>query len=198
MTTSAVLRPRVSIEAYLAMEAAATERHVLWEGEVFSVAAMAGGTPDHNTICGNVVGSLYGALQHSKCRVMTSDQKVWVPRKSGFVYPDATVVCGRLSLYPDTTDVVTNPVLIVEVLSEGTEKFDRGEKFEGYRTVASLRHYVMVSSRRRLVEHYTRGDGEAWILRAYGEGAELPVSGPDLTLSVDALYRMALEGDEAG
>lgn len=165
---------------------------------MFPVEAMAEGTPDHNTICGNVVGSLYVALLRSKCRVMTSDQKVWVPRKDGFVYPDATVVCGPLALYPDTTDVVTNPTLIVEVLSEGTEKFDRGEKWEGYRTIASLRHYLMVSSQHRLVEHYTRGEGEAWILRAYGEGAEVKVTGPDLSLAVDALYRMALEVGDAG
>jgi len=197
MTRSAATRPRTSIEAYLAMEAAASERHILWDGEVFRVEAMAGGTPDHNTICGNVVGALYVALLRSRCRVMTSDQKVWVPRKDGFVYPDATVVCGPLALYPGTSDVVTNPVLIVEVLSEGTEKFDRGEKWEGYRTIASLRHYVMVSSEHRLVEHYARGEGEAWILRAFGEGGEVQVSGPDLTLPVEALYRMAFE-DEAG
>jgi Uma2 family endonuclease len=193
--TRAAKSASMTIDAYLTMEAAATERHILWNGEVFSVEAMAGGTPDHNTICGNVVGSLYGALMHSKCRVMTSDQKVWVPRKSAFVYPDATVVCGALALYPGTTDVVTNPVLLVEVLSESTEKFDRGEKWEGYRAIASLRHYIMVSSQHRLVEHYARADGEAWLLRAYTEGADVRVTGPDLTLSVAALYRMALEGD---
>ncbi len=196
MTRAAAVRPRVSIEEYLAVEAAATDRHILWDGEVFSFDAKASGTPDHGTICANVIIELGGALRATPCRVMTSDVKVWVPRKKGFVYPDASVVCGRLKLYPGTVDVVTNPLLIVEVLSEGTERFDRGEKFEGYRTIASLQHYVMVSSRGRLVEHYTRVEGEAWVLREYGEGTELRLSGPDLTLPVDALYRMAFEDDE--
>lgn len=177
------------------MESAATEKHILWDGEVFSVEAMSGGTPDHNTISANVIGALGYALRTSRCRVMTSDQKVWVPRKQGFVYPDATVLCGRPALYPGTVDVVTNPVLLVEVLSEGTERFDRGEKFDGYRSIPSLRHYVMVSSLHRLVEHYARTDGDAWLLRVYGESAELRIENPDMTLSVDELYRLALDAD---
>ena len=107
---------------------------------------------------------------------------------------DMAVTCTPVIAGSETDQ----PVLIVEVLSEGTEKFDRGEKWEGYRTIASLRHYIMVSSEHRLVEHYARGDGEAWILRAYGEGGEVRVSGPDLTLPVEALYRMAFEDDPAG
>ena len=197
MTTAVVIRPRVSIAEYLAMEAAATEKHILWDGEVFSVEAMSGGTFDHNTICANVITGLGVALRGSRCRVVTSDQKVWVPRKEGFVYPDATVVCGRIEAYPGTTDVLNNPSLIVEVLSEGTEKFDRGDKFEGYRTIATLRHYVMVSSKHRLVEHYERAEGGAWTLREYGPGGELRVKAPDAVLAVDELYRMAFE-DEAG
>jgi Uma2 family endonuclease len=196
MTSPAVRSPRVSIEAYLAMEAAATEKHILWDGEVFSVEATSGGTPDHSTICANVIVELGTALRASRCRVMTSDQKVWVPRKKGFVYPDVTVLCGRPVLYPNTVDVVTNPVLLVEVLSEGTERFDRGEKFEGYRSIASLRHYIMVSSRYALVEHYTRAEGDTWVLRASGESAEVRIEAPDATLSVDALYRMAFDVDE--
>lgn len=172
------------------MEATATERHILWDGEVFAVEAMAGGTIDHGTVCANVVTALGVALLPTRCRVMTSDVKIWVPRKKGFVYPDASVVCGRPERYPGTTDTVTNPLLLVEVLSEGTERFDRGEKFDGYRSIASLRHYVMVSTSGRLVEHYERGEGGAWILRAYGPGEEARLSAPDVTLAVDALYRM--------
>ena len=106
-------------------------------------------------------------------------------------------VCGRAEAYPGTTDVLTNPSLLIEVLSEGTEKFDRGDKFEGYRTIPTLRHYVMVSSKHRLVEHYERAEGDAWTLRTYGPGSELRVKGPDAALAVDELYRMAFE-DDAG
>ncbi len=192
--TSAASRPHVSIEAYLAMEAAATERHILWDGEVFAVEAMAGGTIDHGTVCANVVTALGVGLMSTRCRVMTSDVKVWVPRKQGFVYPDASVVCGRPERYPGTTDTVTNPTLLVEVLSEGTERFDRGEKFDGYRSITSLRHYLMVSTASRRVEHYERGEGGTWILRAHGPGEEARLSGPDVVVPVDALYRMV--GDD--
>jgi Uma2 family endonuclease len=152
-----------------------------------------GGTFDHNTISANVIIALGLALRGTRCRVVTSDQKVWVPRKEGFVYPDAAVVCGRAEAYAGTTEVLTNPSLIVEVLSEATEKFDRGEKFEGYRSIATLRHYVMASSRHRLVEHFERADDGSWVLREYGPGATVPMRGPDASLAVDELYRMAIE-----
>ena len=196
MTSPAARSPRVSIEAYLAMEAAATEKHILWDGEVFSVEAMSGGTFDHNTICASVIAAFHASLRGSRCRVVTSDQKVWVPRKKGFVYPDATVLCGRAEPYTNTTDVLVNPVLIVEVLSEGTERFDRGEKFEGYRSIETLRHYVMVSSRSPLVEHYERAEG-GWMLRAYGPDEVVPLRAPDAALVVNDLYAMAFDDDSA-
>ena len=180
------------------MEAVAETKHILWNGEVCSVVAMAGGTFDHNTLCANMIIALGVALRGTQCRVLTSDQKVWVPRKEGFVYPDATVVCGRIEPYGGSRDVLTNPVLIVEVLSEGTENFDRGEKFEGYRGVLSLRHYLMVSSRRVLVEHYARTESDAWLLRTYAAGETLSVQGPDVSLAVDELYRMALHDEARG
>lgn len=169
------------------------ERHILWDGEVFSVEALAGGTVDHGTVCANVLTALGNALRPSRCRVMTSDVKIWVPRKCAFVYPDASVVCGRPEVYAGTTDAVTNPVVIVEVLSEGTERFDRGEKFEGYRSIATLRHYVMLSTTSRLVEHYARAEGGGWLLQTYGPGEALKLDAPDIALAVDDLYRLALE-----
>jgi Uma2 family endonuclease len=189
MSTAAAQRPRVAIDDYLAREATAERKHILWDGEVFSFEDMSGGSPAHNTVCANVIVALRGA----RCRVMTSDQKVWVPRKEGFVYPDATVVCGPLALYPGSSDVVTNPTLLVEVLSEGTERFDRGEKFEGYRAIPSLRHYLMVSSRHVLVEHYVRADEHAWTLRGNGPRETLRLQGPDVTLAVDELYAMVFD-----
>ncbi len=77
--------------------------------------------------------------------------------------------------------------------SEGTEKFDRGEKFEGYRSIATLRHYVMVSTTHKLVEHYERTDTGGWLLREYGAGETVVVRGPDVALAVDDLYQMALD-----
>lgn len=177
------------------MEADSSERSILWDGEVFALQAMAGGTPDHGTISANMVTALNVALRPTRCRVMTSDVKVWIPRKEAFVYPDASVVRERLALFPGTSDVITNPVILVEVLSEGTESFDRGEEFEGYRTIPSLRHFIMVSPRRAHVEHYTRDDHGGWLLREYTKGATFHLNNPEGEIAVDELYRMALEGD---
>jgi Uma2 family endonuclease len=197
MTTAAELRPRVTIAEYLAREAEAETKHILWDGEVFSVEAMSGGTLDHNTICANVIAALGSGLRGTRDRVVTSDQKLWVPHKEGFVYPDATVLCGGIERYPGTTDVVTNPTVIVEVLSDGTEKFDRGDKFAGYRSIPSLRHYLMVSSRHVAVEHYVRAEGDTWLLHPYRAGDEVRLRGPDLSLAVDELYRMAFDDGAA-
>lgn len=188
MNSATALRKGVSLEEFLAMEDAADEKHILWDGEVYSVVAMAGGTIDHATLCANAIVELGVALRGTRCRVATSDLRVWVPRKKGVVYPDATVYCGRPEHAPGAPTVLTNPALVVEVLSEGTELFDRGEKFEGYRSIPSLRHYLMVSTTHALIEHYARGDEGAWVLRAYGPGESVRIANPDLALAVDALY----------
>lgn len=188
MQSSLALRKGVSLAEFLAMEDASDEKHILWDGEVYSVVAMAGGTVDHATLSANVVAELVVAMRGRRYRVATSDLRVWIPRKKGIVYPDATVYCGRAEIAPGTTTVLTNPLMVVEVLSEGTELFDRGEKFEGYRSISSLRHYLMVSTARPLVEHYARRDDGVWELRAYGPGETARIADPDLTLAVDALY----------
>lgn len=187
------VRRGVTLEEYLAFERDAPVKHFLWDGEIFEVWAMAGATPAHNTIATNALGLLFGAFRGGPCRPFNSDQKVWVPRKGGVVYPDVSVVCGRLSLREGSTDTVTNPSLIIEVLSPGTETFDRGDKFAGYRSVETLRHYVMVSSQEVMVEHYTRqGDG-SWALRELGPGDVLALTEPDVRIAVDELYERAFD-----
>lgn len=188
MRSSVALRTGVSLADFLTMEDASDEKHNLWDGEVYPFAATAGSTVDHATLSASVVAELVVALRGRRCRVATSDLRVWIPRKQGIVYPDATVYCGRAEISAGTTTVLTNPTLVVEVLSEGTELFDRGEKFEGYRSVPSLRHYVMVSTSHRLVEHYARRDDDVWELRAYGPGETAHLGDLGIDLSVDVLY----------
>jgi Uma2 family endonuclease len=178
----AAARWRMDAEAYLAMERNAAEKHVLWDGEVY---AMAGALPAHNALVANMLGELRALTRRGPCQVFASDLKVYVPRKQGFVYPDATVVCGPLALYGTTQDVITNPTVLVEVLSEGTEAFDRGDKALGYRALPSLRDLLFVSQTARVVEHYARqGDG-SWLLREYVGAAEvsLPTLGGVLSLA---------------
>lgn len=187
------IRRNVTLEEYLAFEREATEKHILWDGEIFAMWAMAGGSPAHSAIATNVTAALLTALRGTPCRPYNSDLKVWIPRKGGAVYPDASVICGRLSLREGTTDVVTNPSVIVEVLSPGTESFDRGDKFAGYRSIEGLRHYVMLSSQSVEAEQYVRADDGTWNLRVLGPGEVLSFTAPDFKLSVDDLYAGAFD-----
>lgn len=186
----------VTLAEYLAFELAAEAKHILWEGEIFPMWGMAGGSPAHNTIAVNAAASAVGQLRGGPCRAFNSDQKVWVPLKQGVVYPDVSIVCGVVSLHEGTSEVIDNPSAIVEVLSPGTESFDRAEKFTGYRTIKTLRHYLMVSSKEPHVEHYERTGESVWTLREFRAGDTLTLRSPDLTIGVDELYERAFDAAE--
>src|SRR5207245_3961483 len=111
--------------------------------------AMAGGRPEHNLISGNVLGELRSQLEQTQCRVYPSDQRVLIPDTGLYTYPDVTVVCGEPRF--DEADGISliNPILIVEVLSESTEAYDRGDKFAHYCRLPSLLEYVLVASDRQ-------------------------------------------------
>jgi Uma2 family endonuclease len=115
----------------------------------------------HVQIIGNLVGALVNATADGPWIVLRSSMKVYAPVGDSDVYPDVSVVCGQLEFVGDETDVIANPTVIVEVLSDATELFDRGEKFRGYRAVPSVIDYLLVAHDRVRVEHYTRGRGPA-------------------------------------
>jgi Uma2 family endonuclease len=158
--SEAAARARVSEAHCLAMERASETKHELWDGEVF---AMAGASFAHDLIVGNLVTALNVALRHQDCRVLPSDMKVRVPTKS------------------------LNPTVLVEVLSESTERFDRGRKFEGYRTLPSLQEYLLVSQDHRLVERFRRVDGGRWELSEHREGP-IELTALDVRLDVEEVY----------
>lgn len=175
----------VSARDYLELERAAEIKHELWRGEVF---AMAGASFAHNRIVANLLAGLRDALANGSCVALPSDMKVHVPSRDGFVYPDASVVGGPPEFFDATNDVLTNPSAIFEVLSDSTERFDRGQKFVGYRSIASLRECVLISQHERRVEQYTRSNDGTWVLHEYaGEGSVALVVGGALEL--EALYR---------
>jgi Uma2 family endonuclease len=178
-----------SIADYLAFERGASERHEYLHGQIL---AMAGGTPTHALLIGTVLGVLRAALQKGRCRVYPSDLRVTTP--TGLrTYPDLTVVCGRTQRDRDDPDAVTNPTVLIEVLSKSTERYDRGVKFEHYSSIPSLRHYVLVAQSAREMEVRSRGQDDIWTSRVFhdGETAELPMLGA--TLDVRALYDEAQE-----
>lgn len=193
--TSAVPRPKMTAEEFLAWERGQADRHEFDEGEVF---AMAGGSPRHNALCVAVAGELRVALRGSDCRVLGSDQRISARFQSKYFYPDASVVCGEVDLEEGTRDVMTNPRVVVEVLSASTEAHDRGAKWDGYRRLASLQDYLLVSQREASIAHYQRLEDGAWRYLVVGPGERIVLSnGADL--QVDAVYEGVFElpGDEA-
>jgi Uma2 family endonuclease len=125
---------------------------------------MLGGSMRHSELQGNLFGELYAALRGNACRVHSSDFRIRVSRRM-YAYPDVFVVCGKPLLADGRQDVLLNPVVILEVLSQSTEKYDRGVKFQEYRTIESLKDYVLVSQDSLRVEHFTRGGDATWTLR---------------------------------
>jgi Uma2 family endonuclease len=176
---------RMSYAEYLELERTSEMKHEYLRGEVF---AMAGDTPEHARLAANIIGELTAALRGRPCSVFTSDARVRIEATDRATYPDVTVVCGRLEHAADDPDSISNPVVIVEILSDATEAEDRGEKFAHYRRLASLREYVLVSQRARRLEVYRRRD-ERWLLDEAGTGETLRLESIDVVLSVDEVYR---------
>ena len=127
---------------------------------------MSGATREHNLITGNVSRAIGIQFEGRPCEAYTGDMRVWVGPARQYRYPDVVALCGEPRFLDGTLDTLLNPSLIVEVLSESTERKDRGRKFAAYRRLESLREYVMIDPRRVLVELYTR-DGDKWVLTLF-------------------------------
>ncbi len=175
-----------SLAEYFAQEEQAEDRSEFYEGEIF---AMAGGTPNHNRLAGNVYASLLSVLRGKPCAPFMTDVRLLIKRRQLYTYPDVMVICGPLQYAPGRNDTVTNPVLIVEVLSPSTEAYDRGKKFEVYRTIDSLKEYVLVDQARLYVErHRPLGLGR-WEMTAFTAPDDvLALESVDIELTLAAIY----------
>ena len=171
--------------AYLERERSSEARHELWRGELF---AIVGASWAHNLVTTNLVVALHAALRGTGRRAVSSDLKVHVPLKQGFVYPDVVVVCDPPRFFDERSDVVENPALVAEVLSPGTERFDRGDKADGYRSIPSVRTIVLLSQEERLVEVYERLDDDSWRLRVYKGETTLELSSFGCSIALADLY----------
>lgn len=164
------------------MEDASQEKHEYIGGEVY---AMAGAGFPHNQISSNAHGSIWQYLKDKSCRVYGSDLKIHAKTASGFVYPDLSVVCNGPQFLEGRKDVVTNPSVIIEVLSPDTQDFDHGKKFMLYRQIPTLTEYILISSMEVLVEKFIRHEPDAWTLTEYRN--------PENSLSLDTIgYRTTL------
>jgi Uma2 family endonuclease len=148
-------------ETYLVFERASDEKHEYLGGSIY---AMAGASARHNQILGNALASLHSQLRDRPCIVYPSDMRVKVSRTGLYTYPDLSVVCGESRFEDDHEDTLLNPILIVEVLSPSTESYDRGKKFQQYRSLESLQEYLLISQDGYHVEQYVRQADDRWLL----------------------------------
>ncbi len=181
---TALRRVKLNYDEYLDLEARTGEKHEYLDGEAW---AMAGGTPAHADLSLSVGAELRGLVRGGRCRAFSSDLKLRVLATGLSTYADAVVVCGPVETAAGEITVVTNPTVIVEVLSDSTESYDRGAKFAHYRRMPSLRAYVLVSQHEQRIEVFNR-DGAKWTFTEGLEGASVPLPCLDGELSVAAVY----------
>jgi Uma2 family endonuclease len=191
--TSLARKQGLTFAEYVALESASDVRHELVDGEMY---LMTGGSPAHAFLSAKMSGLLLVALRGSPCRVFSSDLRVAAEQEGFATYPDVTVVCGKLETSPEDRHGVTNPRVLVEVLSPSTEGYDRGGKFARYRRLPTLQEYVVVSQDRPLVEVYRRNADGTWTMTEAGPGGVVQLSSVGATLSMDELYADVPPGDE--
>lgn len=175
----------MTYDDYLALEEQTGVRHEFVEGVAY---AMSGGTRRHSRLKVEVVSRLNTALRGSGCDVYDSDFRIRALGTDFASYPDLSVICGDLQSPLGDAHSGVNPILLVEVLSDSTEAWDRGEKFNRYQQIESLRHYVLVSTATERIEHFQRTSSGVWELRTYGPGDVLRIEHPAITLDIADLY----------
>lgn len=151
----------ISPEEYLKLERTADDKSEYFGGHMF---AMAGASRRHNLITGNLFASLHSQLSGRSCEVYTGDMRVKVNPTGLYTYPDVVVVCGEPEFEDTHIDTLLNPTIIIEVLSQSTQDYDRGSKFAHYRSLQSLQEYLLVAQSTIHVEHFTRQPENRWML----------------------------------
>ena len=159
-------RKTYTVDEYLELEVASETRNEYRNGEIIP---MTGGTPNHNDISGNAYILLKALLKAKAYRVFHVDQRLWIPALKEYTYPDVMVVAKPLEMQVGRKDTITNPCLIVEVLSRSTQSRDRSEKFAAYRTIDTFQEYILIDQYRIHVEHYVKTAVNQWLFSEYDE-----------------------------
>lgn len=176
---------RFTAKEYLALEAVADTKHEYVGGYIV---AMAGAEYEHNQIAENVRAAIRASLGDRPCDVLSSDQRVLVEATSEYFYPDVLVTCLEPVLVEPKPRSLVNPQVIIEVLSDSTERYDRFDKAQAYRAIPTLTDYVMVTSTRREIEHHHRLLDGSWTLRTLQQTGTITV-GSAIELDLDQIYR---------
>lgn len=179
---------RYTFAEYLDLEQASNVKHEYLDGEIYG---MAGGSPRHAALALAAGSALLSQLRGGPCHAFSSDLRVRVLATGLATYPDVTVVCGALERDPQSETTVTNPRLVVEILSPGTKDYDRGEKFEHYAKIPSLMEVIYVSQDEVLLERRRRAADGSWTSTRHGSGETVVLEAVSSRLDVDELYRAA-------
>jgi len=180
----------ISPEEYLAGEELSQIKHEYISGQIY---AMAGVSDAHVTISLNFASALRNHVRGSACRVYMADMKAYIEAANIFYYPDVMVSCDtRDRAFPNHKKY---PCLIVEVLSQKTEAFDRGDKFTDYQQLETLQEYVLISQKRQRIECFRRNAEGFWVLQTYNQGSEINLASIDFRTSIDSLYEDVIFGD---
>jgi Uma2 family endonuclease len=174
-------------QEYLDLERKASYKSEYYAGEIF---AMSGASREHNLIVANVTTSLNTQLEASNCEVYPSDMRVRTPDTLLYTYPDVVVVCGEPQFEDEAVDTLSNPTLIVEVLSPSTEMNDRTKKFADYRKIASLREYILIAQQECRVTQYIRQSNGTWLFQEASQLDEkLHLTSINCELELERVYR---------
>ncbi len=186
MVAAQRLKTSYTEEEYLALEEKAKSKSEYYRGQIF---AMSGGSLNHSRIASNVIAALGNGLRGSDCEALTSDIRIRIEAHKLYTYADVTVLCGHPRFWRNRTDTITNPTLIVEVLSPSTRDYDRGQKFEFYRTLASLRDYVLMHQDQPFIEYYHKGvDGQWRLTEVRGLESTLVLQAVEVELPLQRIY----------
>lgn len=183
----------MTLEEYLEFDRQSDERFEFIDGEVYS---MSGGSPEHSLLA-NRVGRLLGnQLDNRGCKVFQADLRIKVPSMPPYRYADVSALCGEAE-YDDAGKqrMLANPVLIVEVLSPSTQLYDRTRKFNAYKSIASLKEYLLISQDERYVILYTRHNDRFWLQSEYSDGEVLKLTSVECNLSVNEIYEGIIAGE---
>jgi Uma2 family endonuclease len=171
---------------YIGLERASNVKHEYLDGVIY---AMAGGSPEHAAIAVNVSTLLSVGLRGRRCRVHSSDLRIRVQDTGLETYPDVSVVCGTAEVDAEDRNVITNPVVVVEVTSRSTEEYDRGEKLEHYKRISSLQEVLFVDHREKVLEVVRREQDGTWTRHTARVGSSIELVSLGCELSVEDVYR---------
>jgi len=176
----------ITAEEYFDIEEAAEYKSEYYHGEMF---AMSGALVNHNLIAMNASAGLHNLLKNSDCFVFPSDIRVELDKARHYAYPDVSVICGDIRCADGRKDTIVNPVLIIEILSESTQEYDRGLKFKAYQNIVSLREYILIDQYSYRVEYFFKNTDGLWIYEKYDNPEDtLKLRSVDAELSLSAIY----------